>query len=341
MKVLVTGAAGFIGFHVIKRLIDLNSDYSIVGIDNLNDYYDVNLKVTRLKELGLNTSRLEYNKVIYSNGDLKFLKLDVQDKENLFSLFDRERFDIVIHLAAQAGVRYSLINPDAYISSNILGFYNILEGSKRTDIQRLLYASSSSVYGNSLQSPFLESDLVDQPVSLYAATKKSNELMAHTYSHLYGIETVGLRFFTAYGPWGRPDMAYFSFTKAILESRPISIFNEGNLLRDFTYIDDIALAVIKLMNDTPGQKAYEIFNIGNSSPIKLIEFIDTLETLLGKKAIKKFVPMQEGDVLGTFADTNKLSTVTDFSPNTTLEAGLTEFVKWYKDYFVENNDDIK
>ncbi len=331
-KILITGSAGFIGYHLTELLASNNFD--IIGIDNLNSYYNVNLKKDRLKQLE------KFN-------NFKFLKIDLVDKDALFELFKKEKFENVIHLAAQAGVRYSIENPFAYIDSNITGFINILEACRNFPVKHLIYASSSSVYGANVKQPFSENDNVDHPVSLYAATKKSNELMAHTYSDLYKIPTTGLRFFTVYGPWGRPDMAYFSFTKNILEGKEIKVFNNGNLERDFTYIDDIVFAIEKLIDKTPKEtpdwdrvKAepstsfapYRVFNIGNNQPVKLLEFISTLEKLLGKEANKKFLPMQPGDVYSTYADISKLNNLIGYKPTTSIEEGLAKFVKWYKEY---------
>jgi len=336
-KILVTGAAGFIGYHLSKQLCKNN--FNIVGIDNLNNYYDVKLKEDRLEQLNL-----------FDN--FKFIKIDLVNKDSIFKLFEQEKFDYIIHLAAQAGVRYSIENPYAYIDSNISGFINILEACRNYPIKHLIYASSSSVYGANVKQPFSENDNVDHPVSLYAATKKSNELMAHTYSDLYKIPTTGLRFFTVYGPWGRPDMAYFSFTKDILEGKEIKVFNNGNLERDFTYIDDIVSAIEKLIDISPNEipdwdriKAepstsfapYRIFNIGNNQPVKLMDFISTLENLLGKEANKKFLPMQQGDVYSTFADISKLSEVIGYKPTTSIKQGLEKFVDWYMNYYRETS----
>ncbi len=337
-KILITGAAGFVGYHLTKQLCE--SNFSVVGIDNLNDYYDVKLKKDRLKQL--------------ENFDnFEFLKLDLNDKDSLFQLFDKNNFQFVINLAAQAGVRYSIENPHAYIDSNIIGFLNVLEACRNYPIEHLIYASSSSVYGANVKQPFSESDNVDHPISLYAATKKSNELMAHTYSELYKIPTTGVRFFTVYGPWGRPDMAYFSFTKNILEEKQINIFNTGNLERDFTYIDDIVDAIEKLINKVPEENKiwdriksdpatsfapYRIINIGNNQPVKLMDFISILENKLGKEANKKFLPMQSGDVYSTFADISKLSELVGYRPITSIEDGLEKFVNWYKKYFKLNNE---
>jgi UDP-glucuronate 4-epimerase len=332
LKVLVTGAAGFVGYHISQILCGI--DYSIIGLDNLNNYYDVNLKNARLKNL--------------KKKKFVFEKIDLTERNKIFNLFEKEKFDYVIHLAAQAGVRYSIENPYTYIDSNIVGFINILEACRNFPVKHLIYASSSSVYGSNVKQPFSEEDNVDHPVSLYAATKKSNELMAHTYSSLYKIPTTGLRFFTVYGPWGRPDMAYFSFTKNIFENKPIKIFNNGNLERDFTYIDDIIDGIVKLINKPPQENSewdrlkanpatsfapYEIFNIGNNKPIKLLDFINVLEKCIGKEAIKEYVPMQEGDVYSTYADISSLNHSTGFQPSTSIEEGLKQFVGWYKEFY--------
>ncbi|KJE27882.1 3-beta hydroxysteroid dehydrogenase/isomerase family protein [Geobacillus kaustophilus] len=318
---LVTGAAGFIGMHLSKKLLEMGC--KVIGYDNLNDYYDVTLKDSRLNIL---------NK--YEN--FTFHKADLTDKEYLAKLFAENKINVVINLAAQAGVRYSIENPDAYIQSNIVGFLNILEMCRHHQVDHLLYASSSSVYGANKKIPFSTEDRVDNPVSLYAATKKSNELMAHTYSHLYKIPTTGLRFFTVYGPYGRPDMAYFSFTKAIMEGKPIKIFNNGDMYRDFTYIDDIVNGVTKLIENSAALKnkelPYKIYNIGNNKPVKLIDFIQAIEHALGKKAIKEFYPMQPGDVYQTYADISDLINDVGFKPDTPIQEGIKRFVNWYIRY---------
>ncbi|MGY0627453.1 MAG: NAD-dependent epimerase [Paraglaciecola chathamensis] len=332
MKFLVTGAAGFIGFYVSARLSD--AGHEVIGIDNLNDYYDINLKQARLKALQP-----------YEN--FSFVELDLADREGMATLFKAEKFDRVIHLAAQAGVRYSLENPFAYIDSNLVGMMTILEGCRHNDVQHLVYASSSSVYGMNTKMPFSTQDGVDHPVSLYAATKKSNELMAHSYSHLYDIPTTGLRFFTVYGPWGRPDMAPFLFTKAILNGDPIKVFNHGKMLRDFTFIDDIVEGVIRIqdvvptrnpdqeMNDPSTSKApYRIFNIGNNEPIELMQFINAIENAAGKEAIKEYLPMQPGDVPATYADVTDLQSTVGFKPNTSIQDGMNKFVNWYKEFYL-------
>ncbi|MGI9130057.1 MAG: NAD-dependent epimerase [Candidatus Methylopumilus sp.] len=333
MKILVTGVAGFIGMHSTKKLLDDGHD--VIGVDNLNDYYDVALKEDRLKTLAG-----------YKN--FKFLKLDIKDQKDVLDLFKKESPQRVLHLAAQAGVRYSIQNPYVYIDSNIQGFINILEGCRAIKTEHLVYASSSSVYGGNTKVPFSEHDNVDHPVSLYAATKKANELMAHTYSHLYQIPTTGLRFFTVYGPWGRPDMSPMLFTKAILADEPIQVFNHGDMMRDFTYIDDIVASVNETLFKTATPNSnfdahhpdpatshapYRIFNIGNSQPVPLMQFIETIEDALGKKAIKKMMGMQAGDVKMTSADTSELNQWVDFKPNTSIKEGVKRFVDWYKNYY--------
>ena len=332
-KILITGAAGFIGFHLSKLLLD--NDYEVIGIDNLNDYYDPNLKKDRLEILG-------------KNNNFIFHKIDLKDKTEVDKTFETYKPDYVINLAAQAGVRYSLKNPYAYVDSNLIGFMNILEACRNYPVKHLIYASSSSVYGGNKVAPFSTSHNVDHPVSLYAATKKSNELMAHTYSHLYKIPTTGLRFFTVYGPWGRPDMAYFSFTKNIIEGKPIKVFNYGNMERDFTYIDDIVEGVYKLLDVIPKPNPdwdetkddistsfapYKIYNIGNNQPVQLMKFINILEEKIGKKAEKIYMDMQPGDVLRTYADVSDLEKDIGFKPSTSIEEGLEKFVAWYKDYY--------
>ena len=332
-KILVTGAAGFIGYHTAKRLLDLG--HEVVGLDNLNDYYSVQLKLDRLAELGIqqnesNTLENLTQSNIYES--FRFVKMNVEDRIALPKLFEEEHFDAVIHLAAQAGVRYSLENPEAYIDSNIVGFLNILEACRHHSIAHLVYASSSSVYGANAKIPFSEEDRVDEPLSLYAATKKSNELMAFTYSHLYQIPCSGLRFFTVYGPWGRPDMAPMLFASAIKENRPIQVFNHGDMSRDFTYIDDIVNGIILTLNSPPvasqNQLAYQLFNIGNGSPVSLMEFIETLEQEMGQKAEKIMMEMQPGDVPKTWADTNKLEKI-GYKSETNISQGVSEFVKWF------------
>lgn len=330
MKYLVTGAAGFIGNFVSEKLCEQGHD--VVGLDNLNDYYDPTLKHARL-------TRIEHLT------NFRFIKMDVANREGIAKLFVDEKFDRVIHLAAQAGVRYSLENPMAYIDSNLVGFMTILEGCRQNKVEHLVYASSSSVYGMNKKIPFSEGDRVDHPLSLYAATKKSNELMAHTYSHLYDIPTTGLRFFTVYGPWGRPDMAPFLFTDAIANDREIKVFNNGEMQRDFTYIDDIVEGVIRIQDQIPtttnkdveGSPLARIYNIGNNQPVELEEFIGCIENSLGKKANKNYLPMQDGDVVITYSDVSKLVKIAGFQPNTVLKSGIREFVKWYNSYY-KNHD---
>lgn len=387
MKILITGTAGFIGFHLAKKLLERGD--TVVGIDNINDYYDVNLKYARLAETGISHEAEQWYKKVQSTkyDNYSFVRMNLEDKSELMELFQAEKFDKVCNLAAQAGVRYSLENPDAYINSNIVGFINILEACRHHNIKHLAYASSSSVYGNNTKMPLSTSDNVDHPISLYAATKKSNELMAHTYSHLFGIPTTGLRFFTVYGPWGRPDMALFLFTKAILEDQPIKVFNNGNMVRDFTYVDDIVKGVTRVIDNPPAlnnikstnfplpsggvdspptggedgvvnaQAAekptnqtsappareireanishvpYKVYNIGNSSPVQLMEYIKAIEDNLGKTAQKEFLPMQPGDVPRTEADVTDLVENLGYKPNTPVQKGIERFIEWYKNYF--------
>ena len=333
MKVLVTGAAGFIGMHTSERLLARGDE--VVGLDNLNDYYDPQLKRDRL-------ARIE------PHPNFRFVKMDVADRAGIEALFAAEKFDRVIHLAAQAGVRYSLENPHAYIDSNVVGFMNILEGCRHNKVAHLAYASSSSVYGGNTKMPFSEHDSVDHPISMYAATKKANELMAHTYSHLFGLPTTGLRFFTVYGPWGRPDMALFLFTKAILDGKPINVFNHGKMQRDFTYVDDIVEGVIRVVDHTaepdagfnssqpdPGRSAapFRVFNIGNNNPVMLMDFIAAIEKSLGREAEKNFMPLQDGDVPETYANTDELNAWTGFVPATSVTDGVGRFVDWYRRYY--------
>ena len=344
MNILVTGSAGFIGFHLTKKLLQLGN--TVTGIDNLNDYYDVELKLNRLKETGISSDGLQWNLAksssVYKN--YSFIKMNLEDDVKLNQLFVTSNFDVVCNLAAQPGVRYSLDNPRAYINSNIVGFLNILEACRHNKIEHLVYASSSSVYGNSDKMPLSVDDRVDNPISLYAATKKSNELMAYTYSHLFNIHTTGLRFFTVYGPWGRPDMAPALFANAITKGETIKVFNHGNLERDFTYVDDIIEGIVRVITKKPltekkntsvnlDETQYSIYNIGNGNPVKLMDFIETMENALNKKAVKKFVPMQPGDVVKTFADVNSLKNDYDYAPNTSLNEGIEKFVKWYKNYY--------
>ncbi|SHG23229.1 NAD-dependent epimerase [Dysgonomonas macrotermitis] len=336
MKLLITGTAGFIGYVLTRKLLELNTNIEIIGLDNINDYYDVRLKYGRLHQLGINGKDIEHGKKASSSifPNLSFVKLDLEDKTNLDKLFSDEKFDIVCNLAAQAGVRYSIENPYAYINSNIVGFLNILEACRHNPVKHLVYASSSSVYGMNEKVPFSEEDKVDSPVSLYAASKKSNELMAHAYSNLYKIPTTGLRFFTVYGPWGRPDMAPFLFTKAIANGDEIKIFNNGNMLRDFTYIDDIVDGIIKVLTHIPQQDIpYKIYNIGNSTPVKLMDFINEIEVALNKEAKKVFLPMQPGDVYQTYADTSQLENDVNFKPNTSIKDGVKSFIDWYIDFY--------
>ncbi|WP_295957117.1 NAD-dependent epimerase [Rhodoferax sp.] len=333
MKILVTGAAGFIGMTASIKLLARGDE--VVGLDNLNDYYDVNLKHNRLKRLTSHTN-------------FRFVQLDVGDRTGMATLFTEEKFDRVIHLAAQAGVRYSLQNPHAYVDSNLIGFVNVLEGCRHSKVQHLVYASSSSVYGGNTKMPFSEHDSVDHPVSLYAATKKANELMAHTYSHLYNLPTTGLRFFTVYGPWGRPDMALFLFTKAIMDGRPIDVYNYGNMQRDFTYVDDIVEGVVRVLDrvaapnpaydsaladPATSNAPYRVFNIGNNNPVPLLDFVACIEDALGKKAEKRLLPLQDGDVPATYANTDALKDWVGFVPGTSIQTGIGNFVAWYRDYY--------
>lgn len=329
----ITGAAGFIGFHLSKRLLD--EGCTVIGLDNLNDYYDINLKKARLE-------------IIEKYDKFKFVFADLQDKEALDKVFRENEIDIVVNLAAQAGVRYSITNPDVYIQSNIVGFLNILELCRHNKIEHLVYASSSSVYGMNINMPFSIHHNVDHPISLYAATKKSNELMAHTYSHLYGLPTTGLRFFTVYGPWGRPDMALFLFTDAIVNNQTIKVFNNGKMKRDFTYVDDIVEGIVRLLNNPPlnnkewdkqladpgtSSAPYKIYNIGNNEPVELLEFIETIEAKLGKKAKKEFMPLQDGDVPMTYADVDDLIQDVGFRPETSISDGVDKFINWYNSFY--------
>ena len=334
MSILVTGAAGFIGFHVCKKL--LQDGNQVIGLDNLNDYYDPNLKKGRIKEL---TNIAEKNKRFFY-----FIKVDLLDSNNLEQIFSNHndkssKISIVIHLAAQAGVRYSIDNPSAYVQSNLVGFCNIIEIAKKNNVDHFYYASSSSVYGGNEKLPFEEQDNVDKPISLYAATKKSNELIAHAYSHLFNLSTIGLRFFTVYGPWGRPDMALFKFTESIISNEPIRVFNYGNMLRDFTYIDDVVKSIIKLIKKSSEAKnniqdvPYKIFNIGNSKPTKLTDYIKSIEANLGKKANVILDEMQPGDVEATYANTKYLEEYINFRPNTSIEKGIKQFIEWYLEYY--------
>lgn len=346
MTILITGTAGFIGFHTANRL--LKEGHTVIGIDSINDYYEVQLKHDRLSSAGINIDSLEYNKPSTGiKSSYIFYLLKLEDKDALQNIFDQYNIQVVIHLAAQAGVRYSLENTEAYINSNIVGFANMLECCRHNKIKHFVYASSSSVYGLNDAIPFSTSQNVDHPISLYAASKKSNELMAHVYSHLFGLPTTGLRFFTVYGPWGRPDMAPVIFTKAILAGRPIQVFNNGNMQRDFTYIDDIVEGVVRIMDHTPQPNSnwvnsgkdissssapYKIYNIGNNAPVHLMHFINAIENALGIKAIKELKPLQPGDVTITYADVSDLVKDTGYKPNTSIEEGVNKFIAWYKEY---------
>ena len=348
MKILVTGTAGFIGSRLAQCLIERGDE--VVGLDSINDYYDIRVKHGRLSRTGIDVNDLEYGKLIQSSmhTNYKFVQMNLEDKENIDKLFAQEKFDNVCNLAAQAGVRYSLINPQAYVDSNIVGFVNILEACRHNKVKHLSYASSSSVYGLNETMPFSTSHNVDHPVSLYAASKKSNELMAHTYSHLFSLPTTGLRFFTVYGPWGRPDMALFLFTKAILENKPIDVFNHGKMKRDFTYIDDIVEGVIRVIDNPPkgnqnwtgaspdpscSKAPYKIYNIGNSSPVQLMDFIEAIEKSLGKTAQKNMLPLQPGDVPATWANVDDLIEDLDYKPDTPIQEGVDRFVKWYREFY--------
>ncbi|GAA5219847.1 NAD-dependent epimerase [Membranihabitans marinus] len=348
MKILVTGAAGFIGYHVVLHL--LKAGHEVIGLDNINDYYDVELKYDRLKQCGIERPQIIEGQLLPSNlyPNYQFIQIDLSNAPAVNDLFEDTGFDQVCHLAAQAGVRYSLINPSSYIQSNIVGFNNILEASRHHQIQHLVYASSSSVYGLNEKMPLSTADAVNHPISLYAASKKSNELMAHTYSHLFNLPTTGLRFFTVYGPWGRPDMALFLFTKAIIEGKPIQVFNHGAMSRDFTYIDDIVEGIVRLM-DAPAQPnkdwdgqhpdpatssaPYRIYNIGNSQPVQLSKFIDAIEAEIGRKAIKEYTDIQPGDVVSTYADIQPLTDRIQYKPQTSIDRGVHDFVQWYIQYY--------
>jgi len=338
MKILVTGAAGFIGFHTCKKLV--SQGHSVYGIDNINDYYDPKLKFDRLNELGFNEaeSKLFKNEIQSAKfNSLRFSRIDLVDHESIDNLFKQEQFEVVCNLAAQAGVRYSIENPKAYIDSNITGFLNILEGCRNHKVKHLVYASSSSVYGENKKVPFETTDNVNHPISLYAATKKSNELMAHTYGHLYGFKTTGLRFFTVYGPWGRPDMAYYLFAEAISNNQPIKVFNNGEMERDFTYVGDIVNGVTKIIEkNIESREHYKIYNIGNNKTESLQNFITTIEKAMGKLAMKEMYPMQQGDVPRTFADIDKLIDDIGYMPSTSIKDGLEEFINWFKKYINED-----
>ncbi|MCC5937192.1 MAG: NAD-dependent epimerase [Lunatimonas sp.] len=348
MKILITGTAGFIGMHLAERLLERGDE--VIGLDSINDYYDVDLKYSRLAKTGIPPEAISYGKVVQSEkySNYRFVQLKLEDKEGLFDLFAKEGIDKVVNLAAQAGVRYSLTNPDAYIEANIIGFIHILEACRHHQIKHLAYASSSSVYGSNTNMPFSTSHNVDHPVSLYAASKKSNELMAHTYSHLFGIPTTGLRFFTVYGPWGRPDMALFLFTKAMKEGRPIQVFNYGEMQRDFTYIDDIVEGVVRVVDNPPNadpnldpdnsdpskaKAPYKVYNIGNSKPVKLMDFVKAIEDSLGIVAKKELLPIQPGDVPATYSDTQALERELGYKPDTPIKEGVSRFVKWYNSYY--------
>jgi len=347
-KILLTGTAGFIGFHLAQRLLDRGDE--VIGLDSINDYYDVRLKYGRLAETGIAREAVAYGNTVQSDKypNYKFIQLKLEDRDSIFKLFKQEACDSVCHLAAQAGVRYSLTNPYAYIDANIVGFMNILEACRHNGIRHLSYASSSSVYGLNEEMPFSTHHNVDHPVSLYAASKKSNELMAHTYSHLYGIPTTGLRFFTVYGPWGRPDMALFIFTRAILEGKPIDVYNHGNMQRDFTYIDDIVEGLVRVIDKPPAgnqdwsgknpdpassRAPYKVYNIGNNSPVKLMDFIEAIEAALGNKAKKNLLPLQPGDVPATWADVSDLIEDMGYRPNTPVREGIKKFVAWYRAFY--------
>lgn len=348
MKILITGTAGFIGFHLANRL--LSEGHEIVGLDSINDYYAVSLKYNRLQQQGIDKEQLSYGTIVQSTlfSHYRFIQLKLEDRAALEKLFGQEQFDVVVNLAAQAGVRYSITNPDAYIESNIVGYMNILECCRHHHIKHLVYASSSSVYGLNETVPFSTSNNVDHPISLYAASKKSNELMAHVYSHLYQLPTTGLRFFTVYGPWGRPDMALFLFTKAIVENKPIEVFNHGNMVRDFTYVDDIVEGIVRVVHHPPngnkqwdGKKPdpststapYKVYNIGNHSPVNLLDFVEAIEHALGKKAEKLFKDLQPGDVPSTYADVTDLVQDLGYQPATKVQDGINQFISWYKAYF--------
>lgn len=348
MKILVTGSAGFIGSFAAEGLVDRGDE--VIGLDSINDYYDVNLKYGRLEKDGIDRSAIKKDSLVKSSkySNYSFIKMKLEDRQDLERFFKTEGFDMVCHMAAQAGVRYSITNPHAYIESNIVGFQNILEACRYNNIRHLVYASSSSVYGLNENYPFSTHDNVDHPISIYAATKKSNELMAHAYSHLYGLPTTGLRFFTVYGPWGRPDMALFIFTKAILEERPIDIYNNGKMKRDFTYIDDIIGGIINVLDTPPKGNSgwsgrqpdpssspapYRIYNIGRNSPVSLMDFIDSIERSVGKRAKRNYLPMQPGDVPATWADVDDLVRDLDYSPHVQIREGVERFVKWYMEYF--------
>jgi UDP-glucuronate 4-epimerase len=333
MKILITGAAGFIGMHTVQKMASLG--HQVIGLDNINSYYETDLKYARLDVLGINREELEYNKIVNGGNNIQFVLLDIQDAGNLNSLFAIQKFDIVIHLAAQAGVRYSITNPRDYIDSNIIGFYNILEACRIFPLQHLVFASSSSVYGNADVVPFSENQNTDFPVSFYAATKKSNEVMAHSYSELYKMKITGLRFFTVYGPWGRPDMAPTLFAKAGMEGKPIKVFNEGNQSRDFTYIDDIVQGIQIVAKNPSLKKNFRILNIGNGNPVNLMSFIKLLEMNLNKPFQYQMMPAQDGDVQSTFADVSKIQKL-GYRATTSLELGIPKFINWFLNYYPSN-----
>lgn len=348
MKILVTGTAGFIGFHLAQRLLERGDE--VVGLDSINDYYDVRLKYGRLAKTGIDEKAIAPNKLVQSSkyDAYRFVQMNLEDQAAVAGLFEQEKFDRVVNLAAQAGVRYSLVNPQAYVAANLVGFVNILEGCRHNGVKHLAYASSSSVYGLNESMPFSTNHNVDHPVSLYAASKKSNELMAHCYSHLFDLPTTGLRFFTVYGPWGRPDMALFLFAKAILEGRPIDVFNHGKMKRDFTYVDDIVEGVVRVIDHAPqgnpdwsGQQPdpscsrvpYKVYNIGNSSPVSLMDFIEAIEKSLGKEATKNMLPIQPGDVPATWADVSDLEADLGYKPATSIQEGVDRFIRWYREFY--------
>lgn len=349
MKILITGSAGFIGYHLVKKILQ-NPANQIIGLDNINDYYDLRVKYGRLDDCGIKIQNIKQNVLVPSDNytNYKFIKLDLFQQQKVYDLFAQEQFDVVVNLAAQAGVRYSITNPDVYLNSNIIGFYNILEACRQHKVKHLVFASSSSVYGWNEKLPFSTSDNVDHPISLYAASKKSNELLAHSYSALYNLPTTGLRFFTVYGPWGRPDMALFIFAKNIIEGKPIDVYNHGNMMRDFTYVDDIVEGISRVIthppqcnvqwdgnNPDPGSSkaAYKIYNIGNDDPVKLLDFIEAIETKLGKQAIKNMLPLQIGDVPASHADVKDLMEDLGYKPDTPIQEGINRFVDWYLEFY--------
>ena len=348
MKILITGAAGFIGYHLVKKLVQTNNE--VIGLDIINDYYDLRVKFGRLEDCGIHLQNIKNNVLVQSTrySNYKFIKLDLSDQKHIYRLFETENFDVVVNLAAQAGVRYSITNPDAYLNSNIIGFYNILEACRNNKVEHLVYASSSSVYGWNEKLPFSTSDNVDHPISLYAASKKSNELLAHSYSALYNIPTTGLRFFTVYGPWGRPDMALFLFAKNIIEGKPIDVYNHGKMIRDFTYVDDIVEGIHRVIQNPPQGNAkwdgknpdpgsskapYKIYNIGNDDPVKLLDFIEAIEKKLDKKAIKNMLPLQIGDVPASHADVTDLIADMGYKPETPIQEGINRFIDWYLEFY--------